>query len=815
MTIDHAAPLVDPLTRREREILRSLAGDLYSHEIAEALTLSPNSIKWYTRQIYAKLGVHSRKEAIRRARELGLLETKTNLVFHPHNLPAALTPFVGRQAELAQVRQMLVDPVYRLLTLTGAGGVGKTRLALRAAEEQQGNYPDGACLVELASLSDSELVPQTVAAAFDLHPERDRPSLTVLVDFLCSRNLLLVLDNCEHLVAACASLAHSLLLGCPALHILATSREALGIEAERTYLVPSLSFPAPGEKISPEILTKYDAIDLFTRRAKVALPDFELDEANTAAVTGICRHLDGIPLALELAAARLHVMDVDEIASQLEHRFHLLSGGDRTAPPRLQTMHASIDWSYQLLSEAEKSLLRCLSVFAGGWSLAAAKAVWADKAYPEADILDLLGGLVNKSLVQVLRRQGRELTYRLLETIRQYLLEKLSESGEAETIRDQHLGYFLTLAERAEGEMHGVDQKACFDRLEGEHDNFRAALTWSQKSGEGRAEAGLRVAGSLWWFWYMRGYIKEGCEWLEKFLSLSASQAPDDLVTRAKALCKLGWLKTFDEARIEEGLALARTLGPAGRESMALAFWGLGLSAFFQTDYIRAKSLEEQGLKLFRELGNRWGICVTLAYLGMINTALGEYQQAEILLEQSLQLARQARDGNEIGHSLWILGLAAMAREDYGKATALLEESLAQYKEIKNYPGITFLLSDLGRVAKSKGDPQQMASFYKEVLALHWELGYQSDLAWDLEQLARAALVGQQPERAARLLGAAQALRESSGAAVFHILLPDYESFLEALRPRLDEANLAALWAEGRAMMAKQAVAYALSDLDG
>ena len=276
---------------------------------------------------------------------------------------------MGRQVELEQVRQLLADPVYRLLTLTGAGGVGKTRLALQVAGEMQGCYPQGAWLVELASLSDPELVPQTVAAAFELPLERDRPILNGLVDFLRNRNMLLVLDNCEHLVAACASLANSLLLGCPDLHILATSREALGIEAERTYLVPSLSFPEPGEKTAAEELTKYAAIELFTRRAKVALPGFELDEANAGAVTGICRHLDGIPLALELAAARLRAMDVEQIASQLEDRFHLLSGGDRTAPPRLQTMHASIDWSYQLLPQAEKICSDACPYFqaAGAW----------------------------------------------------------------------------------------------------------------------------------------------------------------------------------------------------------------------------------------------------------------------------------------------------------------------------------------------------------------------------------------------------------------------------------------------------------------
>ena len=346
---DRPALLAEHLTRREREILARLAGDLYSREIAEALTLSPNSVKWYTRQIYAKLGVNSRQEAIRRARELGLLDLKTTALFQSHNLPAALTPFVGRQRELIQIRQLLDDPVYRLLTLTGAGGVGKTRLALRVASDLQGCYPQGAWLVELASLSDPGLVPQTVAAAFDLRPERGRSGLKALMDYLQNRNLLLVMDNCEHLVEACAALANSLLRYCPGLHILATSREILRIAAERTFIVPSLSFPGPGQKHSLQELIQFEAVDLFTRRARVALPDFELSEENASAVVQICRQLDGIPLALELAAARLRAMDLEQIVGQLEDRFHLLTGGDRSAQPQLQTMRTSIDWSYQLL----------------------------------------------------------------------------------------------------------------------------------------------------------------------------------------------------------------------------------------------------------------------------------------------------------------------------------------------------------------------------------------------------------------------------------------------------------------------------------
>ncbi len=809
---DRSPPLTEHLTRREREILARLAGDLYNREIAEALMLAPSSIKWYTRQIYAKLGVNSRQAAIQRARDLGLLDFKPTPFFHSHSLPAALTPFVGRQAKLEQVRQMLADPTYRLLTLTGAGGVGKTRLALRAASEVQGGYPQGAWLVELAALSDPELVPQTLAAAFTLRPERDRPILTVLLDYLRSRNLLLVLDNCEHLVAACASLANSLLQACPDLHILATSREALGIEAERIYLVPSLSFPGPGDGKSLEELLNYEAVDLFTRRAKAALPGFELNGENAAAVAQICRHLDGIPLALELAAARLRVMDAEQIAYQLEDRFRLLSGGDRSAPPRLQTMRLSIDWSYQLLSETEKVLFRRLAVFAGGWTLAAAKAVCADAMLPEADILNLLGGLVNKSLALVIRRKGQELRYRLLETVRQYAQEKLSESVETGTLRDRHLDYFLGLAGHAEPELVSAEQCLWFDRLQLEHDNFRLALAWSLAGATAGPQAGLRMANSLWWFWFICNYKKEGGQWLEKTLAASTSRKPADLLTRAIALARLPWLEGFPVHHENEALALGRTLGPVGRESVALALWGMGAFAFEQADYARAKSLEEQSLELFRELGHRWGTCETLTYLGLVMNALADYQQAAVLLEESLRLARQARDANEIGFALQSLGQVAMARADYVQAERFFEESHAYYNGI-NLFGYGWLF--LGSVALQKGDARQAASRYKETLALFWELGIDRNIAYSLEGLAHVATVCRQPERAARLLGAAEALRESSDQALFPRELIKHERFLEELRPHLDPATWSACWAEGRAMTLEAAVTYALSDQDG
>jgi non-specific serine/threonine protein kinase len=452
-----------------------------------------------------------------------------------------------------------------------------------------------------------------------------------------------------------------------------------------------------------------------------------------------------------------------------------------------------------------------LAVFAGGWTLPAARAVCADDSIPEADIFDLLAGLVDKSMVLVVRKKGREIRYRLLETVRQYAHEKLSESGEAGRLRDRHLDYFLELAGRAEPELVGAEQRLWFSRLELEHDNLRLALAWSLAGGTAGPQAGLRLAVSLWWFWFSRGYRKEGPEWFEKMLAASTSRDPADLVTRANALARLPWLYYFSSHSEKEALALGRTLGPAGRESVAFALWDMGAYAFNQTDYARAQSLEERSLKLFRQLGHRWGICETLNYLGRVRQAQGDFQQARVLLEESLGLARQAGDNNEIGFALQSLGQLALAQGDCEQARILLEESHAQYNEIE---AIGVGWDTLGDVALQKGDTRQAVSFYKRTMALYWESGDPLYIAFCLNDLAHVAAVCSQPERAARLFGAAEALLESSGETLFPISRLENEHFLEIIRPQLDDAAWKAYWAEGRAMPLKDAVAYALSDQD-
>ena len=847
---DRPTPPVEPLTRREHEILARLAGDLYNREIAEALTLAPNSIKWYTRQIYAKLGVNSRQEAIRRAHELGLLDHRSPAVFHPHNLPISLTPFVGRQNELEQIHQLLADPTCRMVTLTGAGGVGKTRLALKVANEVQGNYPQGAWLVELASLSEAELVPQTVATVFDLRPGGERSILSALIDHLRARNLLLVLDNCEHLVSTCASLTNSLLQACPSLHILTTSREALGIAGECTYLVPSLSFPEPGQATSPEGLIKYESADLFTRRAKAALPGFELNDENASAVIQICQNLDGIPLALELAAARLKIMDVEQIACQVEDRFHLLTGGDRAALPRLQTMRASIDWSYQLLSDAEKMLLNRLSVFAGGWTLAAARAVCADDALPEADILDLLGGLVGKSLVLVQRRRGQEMRYRLLETIRQYAAGRLFEICKEDTVRDRHLAYFVSLAERAAPELEGANPEVWLRRLDGEIDNLRLALEWAL---ENNVEAGLRLVSLIRIFWYERGCAREQLDWISRLLDRPEAQACPPARACAlgvKSAILVDYLEDPAQAQsfAEMSLALCRELGD--RKGEAFSLYQLGFIAVNQGDIFTARRLYQECLALYRASGNKVGQADVLTQLSV--NYPDDIEHTRALAEESLALHKEAGDQIGIARRSAVLANLLCEFGDYTIARQLIEESLQIQRQLELKHDIPSSLFVYGRVAFRQGDWKQARLYYEESISISGEVGQsardfwsRADLAylllrqgefasahlgfldilvrWHnigntigavfvLEGLASLAVAEGQMERAVRLFAWADSVRQKTGDHRPSIEQADVDRDLASIRLQLDENAFEAALAAGRAMTLDEAVALARNE---
>jgi len=440
-----------------------------------------------------------------------------------HNLPLQLTSFVGRDRERAGVRRLLATS--RLVTLTGPGGVGKTRLALRVAADVLPEYPHGVWLAELAVLADPARVPQAVAAAAGVPEDPARPLLAVLADALRPRRLLLLLDNCEHLVGACARLADALLRACPGLTVLATSREPLSIAAEAAWPVPPLAVPDAGKPPPGGTAARYEAVRLFRDRAAAARPTFRLTRRNAPAVAQLCARLDGLPLALELAAARVRVLPVAELAARLEDRFRLLTGGSRAAPARQQTLRATLDWSYDLLSEPERALFRRLAVFAAGWTMAAAEAVGADadgQGIAPGEVLDLLTGLLDKSLVTADEQPDGTARYRLLETVRQYAQERLAAGGEAEVVQRRHAAFFLGLAEAAAPELLGGRQTAWLDRLEREHDNLRAALEWLTE--RGAVEAGLRLGNAVGPFWLTRGYLQEPRERLERLLALPGAE---------------------------------------------------------------------------------------------------------------------------------------------------------------------------------------------------------------------------------------------------------------------------------------------------
>jgi predicted ATPase len=683
-----------------------------------------------------------------------------------HNLPIQLTSFVGREQEIAGVKQMLSTS--RLVTLTGTGGCGKTRLALKVAEDCAqfcvAEYPDGVWLVELAPVSDPALVPQTVAALLGVREEPGRALAKTLADYLRPKSLLLILDNCEHLIEACAQLAETFLRACPNVKVLATSREAFGIPGETSFRVPSLVSPhphrpSPGEDVMS--YAHYEAVRLFLDRATSVRPDFQVTAANALALAQICHRLDGLPLAIELAAARVSAMTVDQIAARLDDRFRLLTGGSRTALPRQQTLKALIDWSWDLLSEVERTLLRRLSVFVGGWTLEAAENVTTGDGLTAPEVLDALAQLVNKSLV-VMEDQGGSARYHLLETIREYARDRLIQAGEAEAVRRRHLDFFLRLAEMAEPGLRRADQIKWLAQLETEHDNLRAVLKWSLHSGA--LEAGWRIAGDLALFWYLRGYWNEGRDWLEQ---LFAQERDVDLESaqraRAKALCGAGWLA--DDAKsattpYTEALGLWRKLGDGwgvafalrglGAEEwnqgnleratvyldeslalfselgdewgVALAMFNLGWVAFNRDDTARAETLWEEGLGLFRQSGDRWGTAVTLSSFGYIARLKGDYARAGSLSRESLALFRELGDKAGIATSLNRLANVALRRSEYREATALLEESLALERERGDRWGLVTTLNLLGLVACYQGDYSRAEVRIEESLAIGREI---------------------------------------------------------------------------------------------
>jgi non-specific serine/threonine protein kinase len=695
------------------------------------------------------------------------------------NLPAHLTSFIGREREIVKVKTLLGTA--RLLTLTGAGGIGKTRLALEAATSIKADFPQGVWLVELAPMTDPTLVPNAVAAALGVRERPGRPLVRTLAEALRTRHLLLVLDNCEHLVATCAALAETLLQACPELRILATSREPLNVAGEIAWSLPPLTLPVLSGGFSEHVdldlrqrLLASEAVRLFVGRAASALPGFELSDRNARTVAELCVRLDGIPLAIELAAARMKVLGIEQIATRLEDRFRLLSVGARTAPPRHQSLRAAIDWSYELLSAPERRLFNRLSVFAGGLTLEAAEAVCSDveSTLDGTIVLDLIARLVDQSLVLAEPSVDGSVRYRLLETLRQYGREQLAAAETNTTAERRHATYFLTLVERAGPELEGPDQGAWLDRLEVEHDNLRVVLERSLETGGPPGEVALRLGASLWRFWERRGYFSEGRAWLERALDQNQDANPR---LRGSALHGAGHLT-----------------------------WRLGL-------YARARTLHEESLALGRQQEDHAGVARALYGLARVSASQGDYDAAQPRAQESLAIRRNLANGHDAGLSLNVLGEIARYQGDYDRAGRLYEESLALLRESGDKLGIQIALYNLGCVAKYQSQFRRSTALFEESLELSRSLGIRMGIASCLGGLARVAGAQRQHVRAARLFGAAEALCDLIGFPQDVVDRIELERDVAVLRSALAEDALGSAWAEGRGMPINQAIEYGLS----
>jgi predicted ATPase/class 3 adenylate cyclase len=772
----------------------------------------------------------------------------------PNNLPVQLTSFVGREKEMAKVKAQLAAT--RLLTLTGSGGTGKTRLALQVAADLLEGFPDGVWFADLAPLSDAELVPQTVASILGVREQPGRTLIAVLNDHVASKTLLLLLDNCEHLVDACARLAESLVRAGRSVRILATSREALGIAGEVAWPVPSLTLPDTHVS-SVEQLSQSEAVRLFLDRALAVQPHFQLGPTNAGSVAQISTRLDGIPLALELAASRLRALSVEQLAARLDDRFRLLTGGSRTALPRQQTLRALIDWSFGLISEPERVIFRRLAVFMGGWTLDAAEAVCGD-ADPslsplvkggrrevdgaalsplssgwvgEVDVLDLLTHLVDKSLVVAKSDDQQGMRYRMLETIRQYAREKLVQSDEMERLRDAHLAYFCDWVQEAQPKMQTRDRAAWFTKFDAEYDNLRSAITWALDRDTDRA---LRIVAALPQYWGARGYLTEGRNWAEQALARDAVEAASRpeasksrSAIRADALLALGQVCVAQgqdvaaRRALEEAARLIRESGD--RHGLPLALGLLSLISGQQGDAKRVWEYSKEAIDLAEAAGDKAGSAMAYGVLGRFAYELDrDIPNARIYLQRAIAINRELNFGMGLG--LGLLQLAAISAEegDYDKARSLLAESMALYQGEGNRQFVNLTRSHFADVARAQGDYKTAIELYDEVLRTWRDLGNPGAAARCIEclgfiftaQSAAPDVADRQglSKKAARLFGAAAALRESSASIMEPPEHIEYERELAKLSAQLDGESLKAAWAEGRSIPIEQVIQSAIAE---
>ncbi len=809
--------------------------------------------------IATELAASTRSRTLRKAADSGVPdlpvcpshEQENVIISEPvplHNLPLQLTSLVGREQEVATAMALLHRPEVRLLSMVGTAGVGKTRLALQVATDLLERFADGVFFVALAPVRDAELVLSTVAQTLGLKVIGDQPILDVLKTFLRDKYCLLILDNFEQVVSA-APLLSNLLEASQNVKLLVTSREVLRLRAEYQFSVPPLALPGRKHFADEQALAHVAAVELFLQRAQAIRSDFHMTRENEAAIAEVCIRLDGLPLAIELAAARINVFPPQALLARLDRRLQVLIGGARDLPERQRTLRSTIEWSYELLPVREQRLFRRLAVFVGGCTPESVEEVTTAVGDTDVNVLEEMISLVDKSLLQQTGRDGEEPRFAMLETIREYALERLEASDEAEAVRRQHATFFLLLAEEAEPELVGPQQAVWLERLEREYGNLRATLQWSLERGEvgPSREMALRLAGALQRFWEVRGHWSEGRNFLERVLAGSEGFAASAQVKALKAIARLAYLQSdidraevlYEEclarcrelgdtagialsirllggiasrrgnfvaasARTEESLALFREVGD--KEGIAWSLFNLAERARWQGEYTRAISLEEESLAFFREMGHKVGIAVSLSRLAEVHfLSQGDPAKVHMLLEEDLVLCREMghKEGN--ARALNLLGEVFLHQGDAVKARSLLEESMMLSKELGERD-ITWLLIVLGKVTENLGDYPAARVYYEESLAIGGVDVDNLNTPFSLEGLAGVVAIQGDPAWAAQLWGASQALREARGTPIPPVYRADYKRAVAATRLRLGEKAFAATWAEGRTMTAEQAL---------
>ena len=697
---------------------------------------------------------------------------------HPNNLPIQATPLIGRERAIRAVADLLARDDVRLVTLTGPGGIGKTRVGLQVAAELVGAYDDGVYLVELAPISDPGLVAPRIAQVLGLTDTPGRPLVDVLVERLRGRRVLLVLDNFEQVLAA-ATVVDDLIRRCPTVTILVTSRAPLQLRGEHEFPVPPLALPDAGRPVGPDALSHYEAVALFIERATAIRPDFAVTNANAPAVAEVCARLDGLPLAIELAAARTRLLPPEALLARLGHTLDLLGGGRRDLPPRQRTLRSAIAWSYDLLRAPEQQLFRRLGAFVGGFTLEAAEGVCTADGDLGIDVLDGVGSLVDGSLVRPGETANGEPRFAMLETVREYALERLEASGEASIIRRRHRDYYLTLAERVAAELRGPRDAQLFDQLELEHGNLRAALDWSEAE-MGAIEPAARLVEALAWFWVLRSHVREA------------------------------------RTRVERLAARAR--GTA--EARATLFGVAGYLAERSGDHAAGSHWLEQGLALWREIGDPRGLATTLTGLAAAAAAGGDQARASMLLEEAVELVARPGPGDTRDTLLAAYHESPMSqlawlveqRGDLDRAGRLMHEDLAFCRSFGDSHGVANALRGLACLAYGQGDTTGATTLLKDGLVLFGALADTPCIAQNLALLAYVATLEGRHRRAAGLLGAAEALRGGTGITLRPSARAVHDPTVTAARSGLGDEAFAAAWAEGRAMTPEQAVAYALDE---